>query len=208
MNKMTGTELVEFCRSKIGTPYVYGMKGRICTEDDFNHLQQKYGSAYVWDKDKEKVGKVCVDCSGLISWACGTVLGSSQWMAKADKKEPISTLKNAPIGALVWMKGHIGVYSGLKNGIPHYIAADGSAYSVREVPISQNNFTHWLLVSSVFDYEEEEMVTNEKIIVDGKEHKVDLIRKEGVTYIKTRDIANLVGYDVSSNGKIPVLKSK
>lgn len=208
MGKMTGAELVEFCRSKIGTPYVYGMKGRVLTDADYDRLRKKYGSSYVWDEDVEKVGQVCVDCSGLISWACGTVLGSSQWMAKADVKEPISTLKKAPIGALVWMKGHIGVYSGMKNGIPYYVAADGSAYGVREMPISANEFTHWLLVSSVFEYEEEEMVTNEKIIVDGKEHKVNLIRKDGVTYIKTRDIANLVGYDVSSNGKTPVLNRK
>ena len=27
MPKMTGMELVAFARSKIGTPYVYGMKG-------------------------------------------------------------------------------------------------------------------------------------------------------------------------------------
>ena len=49
------------------------------------------------------------------------------------------------------------------------------------------------------------MVEKGKIIVDGKECKVNMIRKDGVTYIKTRDIAELVGYQVGSQGKVPVL---
>lgn len=208
-NKMTGAELVAFCRSKIGTEYVYGMKGAVLTAPKYNQLQRTYGEDAVWPSDVKKIGKVCVDCSGLISWACGISMGSSQWMHKADAKKPISTIKYAPVGALVWMQGHIGVYSGMKNGEPYYVAADGSAYGVREVPISCNKFTHWLLVRSVFDYEEvNEVVTKETIIVDGKEHTVDMIRKDDVTFIKTRDIAELVGYDADNRGKVPVLNKK
>lgn len=206
--KMTGKELVAFCRSKIGTAYVYGMKGKVMTEANFQYLYNTYGNNLVPYSDHKKIGQVCVDCSGLISWACGVVLGSRQWMNRANVKKPIATLRQAPVGALVWMDGHIGVYSGMKNGVHHYIAADGSKYGVREVPISQNRFTHWLLVEDVFDYEmgEEEMVEKDTIIVDGKKHEVNMIRKDGVTYIKTRDIAELVGYQVGSQGKVPVLE--
>lgn len=205
--KMTGKELVAFCRSKIGTAYVYGMKGKVMTEANFQYLYNTYGNNLVPYSDHKKIGQVCVDCSGLISWACGVVLGSRQWMNRANVKKPIATLRQAPVGALVWMDGHIGVYSGMKNGVHHYIAADGSKYGVREVPISQNRFTHWLLVEDVFDYEmgEEEMVEKDTIIVDGKKHEVNMIRKDGVTYVKTRDIAELVGYHVGSQGKVPVL---
>jgi len=35
-----------------------------------------------------------------------------------------------------------------------------------------------------------------------------MIRKNGVTYLKTRDIAKILGLSVSSKGKIPVLKNK
>lgn len=205
--KMKGTELVAFCRSKIGTPYVYGAKGQRMTEAKFNELQGVYGEKLVWNSDRQKVGKICVDCSGLISWACGVCLGSTQWMNRASVKEPISTIEQAPVGALVWMKGHIGVYTGMRNGHPYYVAADGSAYGVREVPLKCNNFTHWLLVESVFDYEmeEEEMVEKDTIIVNGKKYQVDMIRKDGITYIKTRDFAEVAGYQVSSQGKIPVL---
>lgn len=205
--KMTGKDLVAFCRSKIGAPYVYGMKGQVMTEANFQYLYNTYGRSKVPYSDHAKVGKICVDCSGLISWACGVVMGSKQWMNRANVKQPIATLRQAPIGALVWMDGHIGVYSGMKNGVHHYIAADGSKYGVREVPISQNKFTHWLLVEDVFDYEmeAEEMVEKDTIIVDGKKHEVNMIRKDGVTYVKTRDIAELVGYQVGSQGKVPVL---
>lgn len=204
MAKMTGKELVAFCRSKLGTDYVYGMKGKVLTEANYQYLHRLYGPRYVPYTDHKKVGQICVDCSGLISWACNKALNSAGWKSAADEIHPIGSLGDAPIGALVWMPGHIGVYTGKKDGVCHYIAADGSAYGVREVPINQNRFSHWLLVRDVFDYEEDEMVEKETIIVDGKKHQVDMIRKDGVTYIKSRDIAGLVGYKIGNQGKIPV----
>ena len=221
MPKMTGMELVAFARSKIGTPYVYGMKGTVMTLANYNYLKGQYGKL-VWDSDVKKVGQVCVDCSGLISWACtskarskteatvGVVLGSAQWFERANVKRPISSIKDAPLGALVWMKGHIGVYSGMRNGVPYYIAADGSAYGVREVPLSRNRFTHWLLVEDVFSYEmeAEEVVEKDTIIINGKEYEVNMIRKDGVTYIKTRDLAQAEGIEVGSKGRTPVIAIK
>lgn len=205
MSKMTGKELVEFARGKIGTDYVYGMKGKVMTAANFNYLYQRYKD-FVPYADKKKVGKVCVDCSGLISWACGKSLNSAGWKRAADETHPIATLKDAPLGALVWKEGHIGIYSGIKDGLPHYIAAESSRLGVREFPITANRFTHWLLVRSVFSYaeEDEEMVEKDTIIVDGKKYLVELIRKDGVTYLKSRDIADLVGYKIGNQGKIPV----
>ena len=209
MPKMTGMELVAFARSKIGTPYVYGMKGTVMTLENYNYLKGQYGKM-VWDSDVKKVGQVCVDCSGMISWACGVVLGSAQWFERANVKRPISSIKDAPLGALVWQKGHIGVYSGMRNGVPYYIAADGSAYGVREVPLSRNRFTHWLLVEDVFSYEmeAEEVVEKDTIIINGKENEDNMIRKDGVTYIKTRDLAQAKGIEVGSQGRTPVISVK
>ena len=70
---MTGQELVAFAKSKLGVPYVYGMKGKVMTEAIYNSLKKAYGNL-VWDSDKQKIGKVCCDCSGLISWATGIAL--------------------------------------------------------------------------------------------------------------------------------------
>ncbi len=176
---------------------------------NYNYLKNQYGKM-VWDSDVKKVGQVCVDCSGLISWGCGVVLGSAQWFERANVKRPISTIKDAPLGTLVWQKGHIGIYSGMKGGKPMYIAADGSAYGVREAPVSRSGFTHWLLVEDIFSYEmeAEEVVEKDKIIINGKEYEVSMIRKDGVTYIKTRDLAQAEGIEVGSQGRTPVISVK
>ena len=157
--KMTGHQLAVFAHEKIGTPYVYGAKGKVLTEANFNYLHRVYGSRYVPYSDHRKIGQVCVDCSGLIGWACGVWLNSTNWYARAKKEGhvyPISTLKKAPVGALVWCDGHIGIYIGMEKGVLTYIAADGSKYGTRKAPISANRFTHWLLIPSVFDYEEDD----------------------------------------------------
>ena len=52
------------------------------------------------------------------------------------------------------------------------------------------------------------MVTKEPIIYNDKKYTVEMIRKDGVTYLKTRDIANVLGLSVGSQGKIPVLMNK
>ena len=162
----------------------------------------------VWLSDRDKIGKVCVDCSGLISWACGVKLGSGQWRARATKINPISTIEKAPIGALVWMQGHIGVYTGMKNGYPYYIAADGSAYGVREVPLRCNKFTHWLLVEDVFQYEmrDDEVVEKDKVEVFGKVVTMKLIRKDGRVYPDIREFCEAVGLEIDNKGRMPVVK--
>ena len=205
--RMTGKELVAFCRSKIGTPYVYGMKGKVMTEQNYKFLKNTYGKM-VWLSDRDKIGKVCVDCSGLISWACGVTLGSGQWRARATKINSISTIEKAPIGALVWMQGHIGVYTGMKDGHPYYVAADGSAYGVREVPLRCNKFTHWLLVEDVFQYEmrDDEVVEKDKVEVFGKVVTMKLIRKDGRVYPDIREFCEAVGLEIDNKGRMPVVK--
>lgn len=208
--KMTGKELVEFARSKIGTPYIYGCKGEVCTQEKFDYLQKTYGTDFVWKEDAKKIGEVCVDCSGLISWACGVMRGSSQWKAKATKVMPIKDYEKAPIGAMVWMNGHIGIFSKIENGTPYYVAADGSAYGVREVPFSKNKFTHILLDEDVFDYEQEEdeVVEKDTVTINGTEYTMELIRKNDYTFIKTRDICSALNLEVKNEGKMPVINDK
>lgn len=55
---------------------------------------------------------------------------------------------------------------------------------------------------------DDEMVTNEEIIVYGKKCKVDLIRKNGKTYVETRGIAELLGVKVGNKGSVPTLERK
>ena len=199
---MTGKELAAFARSKLGTAYVYGMKGDVLTMEKYETLKILFGPL-VWDSDIKKIGQVCVDCSGLIRWATGICRNSQGYHDTAEKVFPISTVNQAPVGAAVWCKGHIGIYIG--NG--RYIAADGSAYGTRIATVKHSKFTHWFLLKDI-DYEEEEMAQKEKLIYNDKEYTVEMIRKDGVTYLKTRDIANILGLSVSSKGKTPVLADK
>lgn len=199
---MTGKELASFARSKLGTAYVYGMKGDVLTKEKYDQLKILFGPL-VWESDAKKIGQVCVDCSGLISWCTGIYRNSQGYHDTAEQVFPISTVNQAPVGAAVWKKGHIGIYLG--NG--RYIAADGSAYGVRISTVAGSGFTHWFRLKDI-DYEEEEMVQKETIIYNGKEYTVELIRKDGVTYLKTRDIAEVLGLSVSSRGKTPVLADK
>lgn len=200
---MTGQELVAFAKSKLGTPYVYGMKGAILTEKKYEQLKLLYGSL-VWESDRAKIGQVCVDCSGLISWGTGKLRNAQGYHDTAENIFPISTIKQAPLGAAVWCKGHIGIYIG--DG--RYIAADGSAYGCRISTIAKSKFTHWFLLKDITYETEDEMITKETIIYNDKEYSVHLIRKNGVTYLKTRDIAEILGLSIGSKGKIPVLCAK
>ena len=199
---MTNRELVLFAKGKLGTPYVYGMKGDILTEKKYEQLKILFGEL-VWDSDRKKIGRVCVDCSGLISWATGIHRNSQGYHDTAAAVFPVSTVNQAPAGAAVWCKGHIGIYLG--DG--KYIAADGSRYGVRIASVKGSPFTHWFLLKDI-EYKEEEMVTKENIIYNEKTYTVEMIRKDGVTYIKTRDIANVLGLSVGSRGKTPVLMGK
>ena len=199
---MTNQELVLFARTKLGTPYVYGMKGDVLTERKYEQLKILFGEL-VWDSDRKKIGKVCVDCSGLISWGTGIHRNSQSYHDTAEQVFPISTVKEAPAGAALWCKGHIGIYLG--DG--KYIAADGSRYGVRIAPVKGSPFTHWFRLKDI-EYKEEEMVTKENIIYNAKKYSVEMIRKDGVTYIKTRDIANVLGLSVGNQGKTPVLMQK
>ena len=202
---MTGQELVAFAKSKLGVPYVYGMKGEVMTLAKYNQLKSMYGDL-VWNSDKSKVGKVCCDCSGLISWATGIIRNSQGYHDTALEVQPISTISKAPIGAAVWQKGHIGIYIG--NG--EYIAEDGSAYGCRRNKLSKASFTHWLILKDI-DYteqEDSEMVEQAKLIIDGREFIVDRILKDGTNYIKIRDITDVLGYEVSSKGSIAVLTKR
>lgn len=195
---MTNRELVLFAKSKLGTAYVYGMKGEVLTFEKYKQLTLLFGGL-IWESDRKKIGQVCVDCSGLISWGTGIHRNSQGYHDTAEVVFPIGTIMQAPIGAAVWCKGHIGVYIG--DG--KYIAADGSAYGVRMANVKGSSFTHWFLLKDI-TYEKD-APAKEILLYNGKEYQVEMIRRDGVTYLKTRDIAGVLGLSVDSRGKIPVL---
>ena len=52
------------------------------------------------------------------------------------------------------------------------------------------------------------VVEKSKMIVDGKEIPVERILHNGTNYIKIRDVASAVNYNISAKGSIPVLTKK
>lgn len=191
----TAQGLIEFAKSKIGTPYVYGAKGTVLTLEQIRTLRRTYGSNCVWYSDDNKAGKVCVDCSGLISWYTGIVRGSAQYKETAVEVVPISQRTNNHIGWAVWMNGHIGVYLGNDK----YIAADGSAYGVRIANLSQNRFTDLLKLCDIDYGEGIKQTVTEKPQASGGHYNVPVnftyaVRVEGGTiYPFVRNLQDFAG---------------
>ena len=154
---MTGQELIKFCESKLGVNYVYGMKGAVMTTNKYNMLKQMYPVA-VWDSDKTKINTVCVDCSGLIQWATGISKNSTNLRNTTKKVYDIVTVTQAPVGAILWKQGHVGIYAG--NG--WCIEAKGSAYGVVKTKVSATKWEKWLLPDYI-DYSETSTLSQPQI---------------------------------------------
>ncbi len=200
---LTNVGLVEFAKQKMGTAYVYGMKGAVMTQQNYNYLQRIYGTDYVWLSDERKVGEICVDCSGLISWYTTVIKSSTQFRTESEIHD-IDTVYDAPIGVAVWRQGHIGIYV----GEGEIIEARGSAYGVVRTKVSERDFTHWFYIAGIVysdDEEEEYEVENITVIVDGVEVEMEGIFVEGTNYVKIRDLANALGVEIGNEGAIPVL---
>lgn len=115
MDKRKVRGLVEFCKSKVGTPYVYGAKGEILTESRLQVLKKQNPGMYTTTytaKARQFIGQHCTDCSGLISWYTGIIRGSYNYHDTADERVPIGSLNESMIGWALWKPGHIGIYIG------------------------------------------------------------------------------------------------
>lgn len=107
--------LIDFCKGKIGTPYVYGAKGEVLTQEVLDRLAREnpsmFTSAYK-AKAGKYMGRVCVDCSGLISWYTGIQRGSYSFHDTAVQRVSIDHLSESMVGWALWKPGHISVYIG------------------------------------------------------------------------------------------------
>jgi peptidoglycan hydrolase-like protein with peptidoglycan-binding domain len=132
MSNLTGNGLVEFCKTKLGTPYVYGAKGSygVLTQSRLNSLIQAYqdvfSNIYI-TKARRLVGKICTDCSGLPAWYTGKMLGSYQLYSTAYTRIPVANYKDFANGVIVWRSGHVGVFCWI-DGKPYVLEAKGIDY--------------------------------------------------------------------------------
>lgn len=143
-------EFIRFVKSKVGTPYVYGAKGMDgkFTQERLNELKRAYPGIFTtsyYARAKRYVGRVCTDCSGLISWYTGVLRGSANYYSTALVKKPISQLDETMVGWAVYKKGHIGVYIG--DG--YCIEAKGINYGTIKSKVSSTRWTHVLKLKDI-----------------------------------------------------------
>jgi hypothetical protein len=153
--KLSGKELSVFALSKLGVPYVYGAKGLYgtFTKSQLDGLARSYPNMFTSSyiaKANKFIGKVCTDCSGLISWFTGKNIGSAQMYSTATKRGLIKDVTKAPIGAVLWKTGHVGV----KVDETYCVEAKGINFGTIKSKISDTKWTHWLLFEDILTYEE------------------------------------------------------
>ena len=144
----TATELIEHCEKalKENWQYIFGAKGTILTAEQIREKQQRWGTYYVHDSDIEtKGGKICCDCSGLISSLTGIERNSQGYFDSSVERKDINEREVSMKGWAVWKKGHIGIYDG-NNG---YYAMDNSDDNVVHKNLSENSFTHIIKLSDI-----------------------------------------------------------
>ena len=144
------SELIQHCEKalKENWQYVFGAKGTILTKEQIKEKQERWGKNCVHDEDFSKAGKICCDCSGLISSLTGIERNSQGYLDTALEKKNIDERNASMIGWGVWKKGHIGIYDG-NNG---YYAMDNSKSNMIHKNLSQNNFTHIIKLCDINYY--------------------------------------------------------
>ncbi len=131
----TGSGMVEYARQYLGTPYFYGSKipEGILTENKMEIMHAMYpgivtDSYMAKARSRGQVGRVNVDCSGLIAGYRQKNIGSAQLYQTAYTRMPIARLSDFAPGVVLWRPGHVGVYAGNVEGIPMCIEAKGIRY--------------------------------------------------------------------------------
>ena len=128
----TGNGLVAYAKEHIGTPYFYGAKMKILTEAYMQNMHDLYPSTVTklymaLARAKGLVGRVCVDCSGLIGAYREKQIGSSQLYSTAKARLNINDYQKFANGVVLWRKGHVGVFFSV-DGNHYVIEAKGINY--------------------------------------------------------------------------------
>jgi hypothetical protein len=150
-NSKTGQGLEDYAQGRLGTPYFYGAKipdGNL-TEAKMDLMHSMYPSTVTTNyikkaRSRGQVGKVNVDCSGLIAGYRQINKGSAQLYSTAKRRMPISQIKDFAIGTVLWKSGHVGVYIGIENGVPMCIEAKGIDHGTVKTKVSSTKWVYGL----------------------------------------------------------------
>jgi len=121
---LTSEGLIAFAKTKLGSPYAYGINGELVTEALLKYKATQYPKRYTPDylerTRKAALGKVAYDCSTLSDLYCGVDHSANGWLDLAKETWPINYIPSrGPIkkipeipGLHVHYDGHMGIYLG------------------------------------------------------------------------------------------------
>ena len=195
--------LLDHCKKalKDNVQYVYGAKMQVLSYNQIKNLQNTYGKNMVWDSDLNKAGKMCCDCSGLISSYTGIIRSSSGYADTASAQVSISELKahwKKYVGWALWLKGHIGIVSDTEG---YYYAMDGSGRNMVHYPLSKNNWIKVIKLRDI-DYREVKEMTESEVKEIAAKVTNDMIYK----YVTSKNVVYNTIDEVPDWGKATVNK--
>lgn len=211
---LTGKGLAEFgkAHAAVNTPYVYGAKisDGVLTQTKVNWLARNYPKVFTMSylkkiASKHLVGKICVDCSGLIAGYTNKVLGSAQLYSTAYARLPISQWQKFAIGTVLYKSGHVGIYLG--DGL--VAEAKGIDYGTVISNIVKTKWTHGLTFSYI-SYNINTPIASSDITYKGTnpykepttELKRGITRNEGVRWLQWELVE--AGYDIAIDGSFGI----
>ena len=156
---LTGNGLVEYARGKVGTPYFYGAKMETLTNSLMATMHRLYPGtvtdAYMRKaKQRGQVGRINVDCSGLIGAYRGKQIGSAQLYQTAYARMPAKTYEKWANGVVCWRNGHVGVFS-KENGKYYVYEAKGIDYGTVKSEFDPSKWTYGLTFTDIsYTYDE------------------------------------------------------
>ncbi len=148
---LTAKGLLKYCKDAVknNVQYVYGCKMEILTASKYQMLRNMYGPSMVMNMDKAKIGRMCCDCSGLISSYTGILRNSAHYYDLATERATIRQLKanwQKYVGWGIWMRGHIGIVSDTEG---YYYAMDGSDRNAAHLPIETWDWKYVIKLSDI-----------------------------------------------------------
>ena len=185
---LTGQGMADFSKSLLGTPYFYGskLKDGNLTEAKMATMHRLYPSVVTNSymakaRVKNQVGRVNVDCSGVIGGYRNKDLGSSQLYATAYTRLPIANIKDFAVGTTLWKPGHVATYIGTVNGIPMCVEAKGIDYGTITSRVGATPFKYGLTFKDI-DYTFDKNLS-ETATYKGKnpyKEPVDIVKKGSI----------------------------
>lgn len=225
------SELIKWCKSKVGCGYVYGTAGEICTAALLKSLNSLWGPGGKYDAklgdgyyslkgDYTKgrcakwIGKWVTDCSGLIKAGRKALGGgyadvSAQGTYNQCTKRGV--IKDMPLipGCTVYMysatkkrMGHVGIYIG--NNL--VVEARGADYGVVTTKLSDRAWTHWGLLDWLeYDLADE----NKKAVVGTQTDAGDSTNAKPDDTVTVKEFQDAFGLDTDGVvGPVTLAKMK